>query len=169
MNISEAMTPDPACCVRNDSAQTAAIIMRELNVGVVPVVDSEESHKLVGLVTDRDLCMSIVAGGMDAKKTTLDRCMTTELITCQPEDDMEAVVHLMQQHQVRRIPVVDKENHLVGIVSMSDLVLCGDLPSEEVDETLRDISEPTLEEFQHLTALDRMHGGKMTPPPPSAH
>jgi CBS domain-containing protein len=174
MNISEVMTPDPACCVRTDHVQAAAIIMRELNVGVVPVVDSEESHRLVGLVTDRDLCISVVAAGHDPKEITLDQCMTTELVTCKPDDNIEAVAELMQLNQVRRIPVVDENEHLVGIVSTADMVLCGDLASEEIGETMRDISEPTFEEFQQLTALGLLgenDGGNPMPdvptPPPA--
>ncbi|HEY9791797.1 MAG TPA: CBS domain-containing protein [Candidatus Obscuribacterales bacterium] len=154
MNISEAMTPDPACCTRGDSVQAAAIIMRELSVGVVPVIDSDDSQKLVGVVTDRDLCMDVVAEGKNPADTKVGDCMTTELITCHPNDDIEQVAHMMQQNQIRRVPVVDDDFHLKGIVSMADIVLCGDLPSEEIDETMRDISEPTFEEFQHLCALD---------------
>jgi CBS domain-containing protein len=154
MNISEAMTPDPACCIRGDTVQAAAIIMRELSVGVVPVVDSEESQKLVGVITDRDLCMDVVAEGKHPATMKVEDCMTTELITCHPNDEIEQVAHMMQQNQIRRVPVVDDEFHLKGIISMADIVLCGDLPSAEIDETMRDISEPSFEEFQRLTRLD---------------
>lgn len=157
MKISEAMTPDPACCVVRDTVQAAAILMRELNVGVVPIVDTEESHKLVGLVTDRDLCLEVIAAGQDPKVMLLDRCMTTELVTCRPEDDVERVIELMQLNQVRRIPVVDGEGLLVGIVSTADIVLCGEVPAAEIDETIRDISEPTLAEFEQLTALEMIN------------
>lgn len=157
MNISEAMTPDPACCLPDDTVQTAAIIMRELNVGVVPVVDSEQSHKLIGLITDRDLCLSVVAAGKDARTTLVQRAMTSQLVTCKPADDVEAVLGLMQLNQVRRIPVVDDDQRLIGIVSTADIVLCGEVPSSEIDETMRDISEPTFTEFQQLSALEMIN------------
>lgn len=160
MNINDVMTPDPACCVKSDSAQKAAILMRELNVGCVPIVDSEESHLLVGIVTDRDLCLQVLAAGKDAKNTSLAECMTGELVTCLPSDDIESVAHKMQQNQIRRIPVIDDRGHLEGIVSTADIVLCGDLPSEEIDETMRDISEPNIEEFQQLSSIG------MEPPTP---
>lgn len=153
MKISEVMTPDPACCVVGDSAHKAAIIMRELNVGIIPVVDSDESNKLVGLVTDRDLCMKVVAEGADPKSVHMRECMTGKLVTCKPDDDVETVLHLMQENQIRRIPVVDHTNVIQGIVSTADMVLCGELESGEIDETMRDISEPDLEEFQHLTHI----------------
>jgi CBS domain-containing protein len=153
MQISEIMTADPACCLRTDTAKTAAILMRELNIGIVPVVASEESHRLVGVITDRDLCIDVVARGKDATVQALDPIMTTEVVTCHPDDDVESVVHLMQSNQIRRIPVVDENSILKGIVSTADMVLCGDLPANQIDEALRDISEPTLDEFNKLSTL----------------
>ncbi len=154
MKVSELMSPDPACCTMGDSAHKAAVIMRELNVGIIPVVDSEEGGKLLGVVTDRDLCMKVVADGKDPKAMHLEDCMTTAVVTCAPDDDVETVMHLMQENQVRRIPVVGKENRIEGIVSTADIVLCGELAAEEIDETMRDISEPNFEEFEHLTHLN---------------
>ncbi len=154
MKVSELMSPDPAFCVANDSALRAAVIMRELNVGIIPIIDSEKSGKLLGVVTDRDLCMKVVADGKDPKDTHLEECMTTTLVTCAPDDDIETVMHLMQENQVRRIPVVGQANRLEGIVSTADIVLCGELASEEIDETMRDISEPNIEEFEHLSHLN---------------
>lgn len=170
MKISEVMTPEPACCEIEDNAQKAAIIMRELNVGIVPVVETEESRKLVGLVTDRDLCVMVVAEGTDPKGVTMADCMTTELVTCHPDDEVEKVLQLMQENQVRRIPVIDAENRIEGIVSMADMVLIGELDSEEIDETIRDISEPNFEEFEHLSHLASKDGNDLTNimPPPGA-
>lgn len=156
MKIDEVMTSDPACCVRGDTAQKAAMIMLDLNVGVIPVLEDEDSRKLVGLVTDRDLCMEVVALGSDPSKVKLEDCMTTVLVTCHHNDDVEHVLQLMQQNQVRRIPVVDDQERIMGIVATSDMVLCADLTPEEIDETLQDISEPSLEEFQSLTGLAAM-------------
>jgi CBS domain-containing protein len=156
MQISEIMTVDPACCLRTDTVQNAAILMRELNIGIVPIVSSAESHRLVGVVTDRDLCIDVVAAGKDVTVSTLEPFMTTELVTCHPDDEVESVAHLMQSNQIRRIPVVDDDFRLKGIVSTADMVLCGDLPAAEVDETMRDISEPTFDEFHKLGSLHFM-------------
>lgn len=161
MKIDEVMTSNPACCLRTETAQKAAIIMLELNVGVIPVLESDSSQKLVGLVTDRDLCMEVVALGSDPTQVKLEDCMTTGLVTCHQNDDVEHVLHLMQENQVRRIPVVDDEQRIVGIVATSDMVLCADLTPEEIDETIQDISEPSLEEFQSLTGLVAMDAGAL--------
>lgn len=168
MKINEVMTPDPACCEISDSAHKAALIMRELNVGIVPIVESELSMKLVGVVTDRDLCLKIVAEGRDPKGVKLQECMTSELVTCKPDDDMQTVLQLMQQNQVRRIPVVGEDNRIEGIVATADMVLCGEFGSEDIDETMQDISEPTFEEFEHLShlAVTTNDGNELTSLPP---
>jgi CBS domain-containing protein len=154
MKINEVMTPDPACCTASDSANKAAMIMRELNVGIVPIVADGDSNQLLGVVTDRDLCMSVVAEGKDPKAIRLENCMSKELVTCTADDEVEEVLHLMQENQVRRIPVVGQDNRIQGIVSIADMVLGSDIGSEEIDETIRDISEPDLNEFKQLTHLD---------------
>src|SRR6185437_88608 len=125
MKISEVMTPDPACCAVDDTAQTAAIVMRELNIGIIPVVDNETSNRLVGVVTDRDLCMDVIAEGLNPNSVLLANCMVTQVVCCRPDEDMETVLKLMQEYQVRRIPVVDEDNRIAGIVTTADMVLCG--------------------------------------------
>ncbi len=140
MRTREIMTASPWCCVLVDTASKAARIMKKMNTGIVPVVENEESRKLVGVVTDRDLCLQIVAEGRDPQKTPVKDCMTSHLICCNPDDDLKKALELMKENQVRRIPIVDKENMLVGIVSMADIARRGDMP---IHETFKKVSEPS--------------------------
>lgn len=145
MKIDQIMTIDPVCCTKSETAEVAASMMRDLNVGVIPIVENEKSYKIVGVVTDRDLCMSVVADGKDPKNTMLEDCMTGKLIFCAPEDDIEDVLKLMQKHQIRRIPVVDKENRIEGIVSTADIALHAKVSSQEMDQTIKEISKESEE------------------------
>jgi CBS domain-containing protein len=145
MKIQELMSKDPAYCLPADTAQKAAGIMKAKNTGIVPIVENERSLKLVGVVTDRDLCLEIIAEGRDPKGMQVKDCMTDVVIACRPEDDVEKALELMRENLVRRIPVVDKENKLQGMVSMADLVRRGKLEAGKTQDTLRKISEPTSE------------------------
>lgn len=142
MKVREVMSIDPACCTRSETAERAASLMRLLDVGVIPVVDDDKNNKLVGIVTDRDLCMHVVADGRDPAAVTLDECMTDELITCSAKDDLERVLALMQKYQIRRIPVVDEKGRIEGIIATADIALNADAACEDIEETLKAISEP---------------------------
>ena len=100
----------------------------------------QDSRKLVGLITDRDLCCSVVADGLDPKTTTIEKFMTLNPVTCQEVEDIEHCEHLMQEHQVRRIPVVDAEGGVIGIVAQADLALKD--KSDRVSKTVAAISKP---------------------------
>src|SRR5438128_6093647 len=116
MRIKDVMTKDPGCCLPSDTAQQAASIMRDENAGIVPVVESQQSRRIVGVVTDRDLCMNVVAEGRDPRTVLVEECMTTRVVTCKPHDSVEAATHLMSENQIRRVPVIDEPRQLLGIV-----------------------------------------------------
>jgi CBS domain-containing protein len=139
MKIREVMSPNPVCCVPTDSAQQLAKTMCEHNIGSVPVVMDQDSRKLVGVITDRDLCCSVVADGLNPKTTTIEKLMTLNPVTCREGDDFEHCEHLMQEHQIRRIPIVDAENRVTGIVAQADVAL-KDEP-EKVSKTVAEISK----------------------------
>lgn len=145
MKIKHVMTKDPRCCVPSDTAQQAAIIMRDEKAGVVPVIDSEQSRKIVGIVTDRDLCMNIVAEGRDARTAHVQECMTTAVVSASPQDALEKATELMRDNQIRRIPVIDEQRRLVGIVSLADVVERANVKTGETHETLKTVSAPTGE------------------------
>lgn len=142
MKIREIMSREPACCVLNDSAQAVAKMLCDRNIGSLPVVADQQSKRLVGIITDRDLCCSVVARGIDAKATPIEKLITVTPVSCRDGENVEACERLMQQHQVRRIPIVDAENCVIGIVSQADLAL-KDKP-ERVSKTVTAISKPAL-------------------------
>jgi CBS domain-containing protein len=123
MKVREVMTPDPICCVPSDPAQKVAKIMCDQNVGSVPVVDDPQSRKLIGMITDRDLCCSVIAKGLEPKSTPIEKFITSNPVTCRDGENVEKCERAMQEHQIRRIPIVDSEGRCIGIVSQADLAL----------------------------------------------
>ena len=121
MICADVMTRDPACCELGDTAAGAARIMRAEDVGAVPVCMNRQTRKLVGIVTDRDIAVYVVAKGRDPNHTQVASVMTRNPFTCRPEDDLETALDVMESHQVRRIPVVDEDGRLVGIIAQADV------------------------------------------------
>jgi CBS domain-containing protein len=140
MKVREVMTPDPICCVPGDTAQSVAKIMCEHNVGSIPVVADQQSRKLTGIITDRDLCCSIIAKGLDAKTTSIQKHMRQNPVACRDGENLDGCEQAMQKHQIRRIPVVDGDGRCIGIVAQADLAL-KDKP-EKVSKTVTEISRP---------------------------
>jgi len=126
--------------VPSDSAQAVAKIMRDRNIGSIPVVIDQQSRELVGVITDRDLCCSVVADGLDAKTTVIQKFINLDPVTCRDGENVEKCERAMQEHQVRRIPIVDSDNRVIGIVAQADLAL-KDKP-EKVSKTVAEISKP---------------------------
>jgi len=152
MKVSEIMTTHPVCCVPSDAAQTAAVIMRDEDTGIVPVVETKGSRKLVGVVTDRDLCIGVIAGhpqitdaGLDPTNAPIEQFMTAQVVSCGSNADLEDVLALMRENQVRRVLIVDQKNDIQGVVSLSDLMIRGAVPKGETRQTLKGISKPTGE------------------------
>src|SRR5690349_20257933 len=140
MKVRDIMSPDPLCCVASDSAQTVARIMHDNNVGSVPVVLDHQSRELIGIITDRDLCCSIVARCLDAKTTNIEPYITPYPVTCRDGENIDRCEHAMQKRQVRRVPVVDGHGRCIGIVAQADLAL-KDNP-DRFSRTVAEISKP---------------------------
>lgn len=138
MNVREIMTPNPECCLPEDSAQTVAPTMCQSNVGSVPVVTDRESRKLTGIITDRDLCCSVVAQALDPRAATIGHLMRTNPVVCRPDEELESCERAMQKHQVRRIPVIDEQGRCIGIVGQADIALA--LEPQHVYQTVAEIS-----------------------------
>jgi CBS domain-containing protein len=145
MKVREIMTKDPDCCLPGDSAQKAAKIMKQVDVGVVPVIASGLDQKVVGIVTDRDLCLNVIAEGRDPARVTVEACMTGKVVSCRPNDDVQRAAHLMQENQIRRIPVVDDDGTIIGIVSLADIAQGEAVEPARTGETLKEVSEPASE------------------------
>ena len=121
MICSEIMTKDPEYCLPSDSVMKAAQLMKSADVGPIPIVDDKDGNKLTGIVTDRDLAIKVVAEARDPKTTQVDEVMSEGLVTCRENDDVQEVLRLMEDNQIRRIPVVDKGDHLIGIIAQADV------------------------------------------------
>jgi CBS domain-containing protein len=140
MKIRQAMTPNPVTCIPSDTAQKAAQLMRDNNVGSLPVVSDHDSLRLLGMITDRDLCISFVADGLDSKSLTIERFISASPVTCREGENLDAAERAMQEHQIRRIPVIDGDGRCIGIVSQADMAL-KDKP-DKVSKTVAEVSKP---------------------------
>src|SRR4051794_28594924 len=140
MTLKDIMTPNPSCCVPGDSVAIAAQIMRRNDVGPVLVVSDQRDNRLVGIVTDRDLALKIIAEGRDPHTTRVDEVMSLNPVCCREDDSTEQALRLMSQNQVRRIPIVDEGNRLRGIVAQADLAR--NVDEEDIGRTVEQISEP---------------------------
>lgn len=138
MKIQDVMTRDPRCVSPQALAREAAQIMRDEDVGIVPVV---EGSRLVGLVTDRDLAVRLVADGRDGNTTVRDVMSSDRIATCRPDQDLDQAMETMAREQVRRIPIVDERGSLVGIVAQADVVRKA-RDDDKAEETIERISEP---------------------------
>ena len=122
MIVSEVMTRDAVCCIRTTSVTNAARMMREFDIGILPVIEDLATRKLMGIVTDRDLCLGALGEPHDPTLTTVEDCMATDLVTFTPDTDVRDVLAGMMKQQVRRVPVVDRESVVRGMVGISDLI-----------------------------------------------
>ena len=141
MKIQDVMTRNPASVTPDAPASEAARIMKSEDVGIVPVVEDTQSRRLVGVVTDRDLAVRIVAEGRDSQARVRDVMSGGTLHTRRPGDDLDDVMDAMAREQVRRIPIVDERGALVGIVSQADVVRKA-RDDAKAEETVERISEP---------------------------
>ena len=121
--IREVMTSNPKTVEATEPVAAAAKIMRDEDVGIVPIVEGE---RLVGTVTDRDIAIRVVAEGMDPSSTTVREIASTQLVTIDPQQDLDEALRLMAQHQVRRLPVVEEDGRLVGVVAQADVARAGE-------------------------------------------
>lgn len=135
----EVMTKSPIYCLPNDTVIKAAELMKSKNIGAILVIENEPSRKLVGILTDRDLALKIVAEGRDPKTTKVEAVMTHEVVTCRADDDLQNALDAMAEHQLRRIPVVDSDRKIVGIIAQADVATRLDQP-EKTSEMVREIS-----------------------------
>jgi CBS domain-containing protein len=119
-NARDIMTDSPAVATAETTARDAARMMEDNDCGSLPVVESRNSMKLIGMVTDRDLALRILGRGQDPN-TPVREAMTKNVFSVKQNDDLDAVEHVMSGQQVRRVPVVDDQGRVVGIVAQADL------------------------------------------------
>jgi len=136
----EVMTKNPVCCLPTDLVSKAAELMKSKDIGPVPIIENEQTRKLVGIVTDRDLALKVVAEGRDPKSTNTEAVMTRKVVTCLAEDDLQKALDAMSGHKLRRIPVVDNNYAIVGIIAQADVATRFDQP-EKTAAMVRGISQ----------------------------
>ena len=135
-NVSDIMSTDVQVVEPQDSLRRAAELMQELDVGALPVCDGD---RLLGMLTDRDITVRGVAQGLDPDATAVSDIMTGEVEFATADQDTAEVMRVMGDKQIRRMPVVDQDRRLIGIVSIADLAL---RQPGHIDTTVREISEP---------------------------
>ena len=142
MQIREIMTQGAEVVYLDDTAQEAAAKMRELDVGALPVCDGD---RIQGVITDRDMAIRLVAEGRDPARTKVSDIMTPGVSYCFDDQAVEEAVLLMEAQQIRRLPILNREKQLVGMLSLGDLALRteGTEDADLADEALKDISEPS--------------------------
>lgn len=134
--IKELMTVKPRTVKQGDSIVDAAKLMKGEDTGVAPIVDGD---RLVGVITDRDIAIRVVAEGRDPQSTKVEDIASQNLVTIDPQQDLDEALRLMAQHQVRRLPVVEEDGKLVGIIAQADVARHAD--SERTGEVVEEISE----------------------------
>ena len=133
------MTRDPVCCSPDDTAKKAAELMKKEDVGPLPVVE-KASGRLVGIVTDRDLVLNVLARGLDASTTKISEAMTPNPVCCKEEEALEDALEKMSTYQVRRLPVVDAQDRIVGIIAQADIATRIENP-EVAGEVVQEVSK----------------------------
>ena len=137
---SDVMTRDVVTCTPENTVVDVARLMKIEDIGPVLVVDNEANNTLVGIVTDRDIVVKVIADGKDVNTTRVGDVMSKKLVTCRAEDDVDVAMKAMAQFQLRRIPVVEENMRLIGIISQADVATRVDAP-EKTAEVVKEISE----------------------------
>lgn len=137
MKIREIMTPDVQCVGPGESLADAAALMRQLDVGALPVCEEEQ---VIGMITDRDMAIRAVAEGRDPNATSVRDIMTEGVVFVFDDQDLGAAVRTMEKHQIRRAPVMSRDKRLVGILSLGDIAV--DASPALSAEALREVSQP---------------------------
>ena len=139
MDVRSVMTANPACCTADTPLREVARMMVDNDCGQIPVVDAASAP--IGVVTDRDIAVRIVAEGRDATSACAGDCMTTPVTTVSADSSLAECCETMEKEQVRRIPVVDTDGCLCGIVSLADVALSGH--DQKTVEVVKQVSEPS--------------------------
>ena len=135
-SIRDAMTSNPRSAESGTPVAEVARLMKSENVGAIPITDGD---RLVGIVTDRDIAIQVVAAGKDPQSTTAGEVASQQLVTVDPQQDLDEALRLMAQHQVRRIPVVEEDGKLVGMLAQADVA--EHAGAEATGEVVEQISE----------------------------
>jgi CBS domain-containing protein len=142
MQLRKIMNKAVIWCAASDTAHAAATLMKEHRVGTLPVLDDPDSRKVIGIVTDRDLCVKVVAAGLDPRFAEVRECMNRDVMTCQASAEAEAALEHMKRGRVRRLPVVNRVGTLIGIVSIDDLARSHAVSAQHLCGVLAVLAKP---------------------------
>lgn len=134
MKVKELMTPNATAIWLTESLADAAKLMWENDCGVLPII--KDGRKVVGLITDRDICMAAAMRDRNPSSISVEEVMTGQVYGVDPEDNIAQALQTMQEHQIRRLPVIDPEGELQGILSMNDIVLHAKEPDEATEDSI---------------------------------
>lgn len=141
MQARDIMTPDPVCCVPDTSLQKVAQLMIENDCGCIPIISDAQNRNLLGVITDRDITSRAVAAGRNPLEVKAVDCMTTDVIIGRPGEPVGDIAAKMENAQVRRIPIIDENGSVCGILAQADLAR--NTPRKLTGEVVREISTPT--------------------------
>lgn len=139
MNVREVMTADPACCTADTPLPEVAKMMVDCDCGAIPVVDSHDTKKPVGMITDRDITIRTVAEGKNPLDLTASDAMTVNVMTVNPDTSLEECCNLMEKHQIRRVVVVDKNGACCGMIAQADIAINAD--DRKTAEVVQEVSK----------------------------
>lgn len=142
MHVREIMTSNPFCCTADTSLEDVAQAMVEYDCGDIPIVRSSRDKTLIGVVTDRDIVCRLVAKGREPTELTAQDCMSSPVVTVTPDTAIEDCARLMEQYQLRRLPVVAKDGACCGMIAQADLATKG--PRDTSIEVVSKVSEPNV-------------------------
>lgn len=140
MQVQEIMTQNPTCCTPNMDLQQVARLMVQCDCGAIPVVEDEQSKRLIGIITDRDITCRAVAVGQNPFAATVADCMTSPVVSATPDMDLKHCLQEMEAHQIRRMPVSDTDGCCCGMVAQADIARS--MPEPEAGELVKEISKP---------------------------
>jgi CBS domain-containing protein len=140
MTVRQVMTSDPACCTAEINLTEAAKMMLDNDCGEIPVVGSRAEMKPIGVITDRDIVVRALARGHDPKQKTVADCMSKPPVTVTEDAGLDEVLELMEGHQIRRVPVVDANGKLIGIVAQADIAR--DASHSATASVVKEVSQP---------------------------
>jgi CBS domain-containing protein len=161
MTIAELMTKDVQVCTPQDTLQRAAQIMWDHDCGSVPVVD--DGDRVIGLITDRDVCMAALFRGQPLHQCSVGEVMSRPAITCTAQDSTEAAQDTMRAHQIRRLPVVEGNGRITGILSLNDLAVAAPRPRDQKRGMRPEAVAMTLAAVSQHRTPDGPNGEVQTP------
>lgn len=140
MRVGDVMTVNVRCCTPDTPLQQVAAMMVENDCGLIPVVDTSNQERVMGVVTDRDIVVRLIAEGKNPLEGTAAQAMSRDVFTCTPQTSIDDCCSLMEERQVRRVPVVDERGRIVGIVAQADVAL--KTGHEQTAEVVKEVSQP---------------------------